>query len=67
MSNQNCKKSPAIEFALFNCTGEMNVDNFGYLNSSLYLYFVTKLPEKFMAYVYLQLNLPLSPYETVCF
>ena len=45
----------------------MNMDNFGYLNSSLYLYFVTKLPEKFMAYVYLQLNLPLSPYETVCF
>ena len=39
----------------------MNMDNFGYLNSSLYLYFVTKLPEKIMAYVYLQLNLPLSP------
>ena len=67
MSNQNYKKSPAIELALFNCTGEMNMDNFGYLNSSLYLYFVTKLPEKFMAYVYLQLNLPLSPYETVWF
>ena len=33
MSNQNTKKSPGIEFALFNCTGEMGMDNFGYLNS----------------------------------
>ena len=33
MSNQNTKKSPGIEFALFNCTEEMGMDNFGYVNS----------------------------------
>ena len=36
MSNQNTKKSNGIEFALLNCTGEMGMDNFGYLSSSLY-------------------------------
>ena len=36
MSNQNTKKSPEIDFALFNYTVEMGMDNFGYLNSSLY-------------------------------
>ena len=51
MSNQNTKKSPGIEFALFNCTGEMRMDNFVYLSSSLY----------FMAYIGLQMNLPLPP------
>ena len=33
MSNQNTTKSPGIEFALFKCTGEMEMDNFGYLNN----------------------------------
>ena len=28
MSNQNTKKSPGIQFKLFNCTGEMIIDNF---------------------------------------
>ena len=36
MSNQNTKEKPGIEFTLFNCTGEMGKDNFGYLNSSFY-------------------------------
>ena len=34
--NQNTKKSPEIKFMLFNCTGEMEIDNFGYQNSSLF-------------------------------
>ena len=29
ISNQNTKKSPGIEFALFNCTREMGMDYFG--------------------------------------
>ena len=33
---KNTNKCPGIEFALFNCTGEMGMDNFGYVNSSLY-------------------------------
>ena len=40
MSNQNIKKSPGIEFALFICTEEMEMDNFGYLNSSRYFIFI---------------------------
>ena len=36
MSKQNAKKSPGIDFALFNCTREIGTDNFGYLNSALY-------------------------------
>ena len=47
MSNQNSKKSPGIDCALFNCA-EKN-DNFGCLNSSLslfYFYFVTNLRKK---------------------
>ena len=36
MANQNTKKSPGIEFVLFNCMGERGMDNFGYLNSLLY-------------------------------
>ena len=35
-SNQNTKKSPEIESALFNCAGKMRRDNFGCLNSSLF-------------------------------
>ena len=44
MLNQNTKKSPGIYFrALFNCTGEMGMDNFGDQNNSLYFYFVTNM------------------------
>ena len=63
MSNQNTKKRPGTEFKLFNCTREIGMDNFGYLNSSLYFYFVTNLRKKFMAYVHLQLNLLPPPIQ----
>lgn len=47
MLNQNTKKSPGIYFrALFNCTGEMGMDNFGDQNNSLYFYFVTNMWKK---------------------
>lgn len=39
ISNQNTKKSTRINFALFNCTAEMEMDNFGYLNRSLSLFY----------------------------
>ena len=42
MSNQNIKRSPRIRFALCRCTREMGMDNFGYLNSSLYFISVFK-------------------------
>ena len=34
--NQNTKRSHGIEFALFNCKWDMGIDNFCYVNSSLY-------------------------------
>ena len=40
MANQNTKISPGFEFALFNCTGGMRMENFNYLNSSLYFIFI---------------------------
>ena len=33
---KNTKKSPGIEFALFNCAGKMRMDSLGCLNSSLF-------------------------------
>ena len=39
MSNQNTKKSSTIQSVLFNCTGEMEMENFGYLNNSLSLFY----------------------------
>ena len=48
-SNQNTEKSPRIDDALFNFTGEMGMDNFECLNSSLssfYFYFVTSQQKK---------------------
>ena len=60
--NQNIKKSPGIQSALFNWTGDIGMDNFGCQNSSTYLcyfYFLTNLQKDIMAYVCLQLNLPL--------
>ena len=38
MANQNTKTSSEIEFALFNCTGEISMDNSGFLNSSVSLF-----------------------------
>ena len=49
MLKQNTKKRSGIEGVLFNRTGEMEVDNFVCLNSSLYLFyfhFVTNLQIK---------------------
>ena len=64
MLNQNTKKSAGIEFALFDYTGEMGMDNFGCLNSSLSLFFFKRIcGKKFIMYVRLQLNL-LPPSQT---
>ena len=46
MSNQNTKKSPGMEFALFDCTGVMGMDNCGCLNSSLSLFLFCNEPAK---------------------
>ena len=54
MLNQNTVKNPGIEFLT---VLEMGINKFGYLNSSLYFYFVTNLRKKIMALVLLQLNL----------
>ena len=40
MSNQNTKNSLRIEFVFYNYTGDMGMDNFGYLNSSHYVIFI---------------------------
>ena len=59
-----------MEFALFNCTEEMGMNNFGYLNSLISLFyfcFATNLRNKIMVYVSLQLNLPLLRDEAVRF
>ena len=66
ISNHNTTTIPGIEFVLFNCTGEMGMDDFGYLKSSLYIISIrnaTNLRKKIMAYVRLELNLPL-PYTS---
>ena len=53
---RNCctKLSKSVEsntkkFALFNCTGEVRINNFDCVSSSLYFYFVTNLRKKCMA------------------
>ena len=46
ISNQNTRKSPAIEGMLFNCTGELGIDDFGCLNSSLALFLLCNEPAK---------------------
>ena len=38
--NQNTKKNPGIEVALFNFTGDMGIDNFGCLTSSFSFFFL---------------------------
>ena len=44
--NQNTKKNSGIKFALFNCTGEMEMDNFGYLSTHFILLLFCNEPEK---------------------
>ena len=60
ISNQNTKKSTGIEGPIFNRTGEMEMDHFGCLNSSLSLFLFCKEPakkkKKIIAYVRLQLT-----------
>ena len=63
MLNQNTKKSAGIEFALIDYTGEMGMDNFSCLNSSLFFFFKRICGKKFIVYVRLQLNL-LPPPQT---
>ena len=46
MPNQSTKKSPEIEFTLFNSTGEMEMDNFGNPNSSFILFLFCNEPVK---------------------
>ena len=36
ISNKNTKKNPRIEFGFSNSTGEIGMDNSGYLSSSFY-------------------------------
>ena len=51
--DQDTKRCPGMEDALFNCTEEMEIDDCGCLNSSLsllYFYFVANLRKKIMAY-----------------
>ena len=67
MSDQNTKKIPGIKVAFFNRAGEI-MDNFDYLNSSQYFYFVRNPRKKIMAHMRLQLNLSLPAlYEPVRF
>ena len=40
------KKNSGIKFALFNCTGEMEMDNFGYLSTHFILLLFCNEPEK---------------------
>ena len=57
MLNQNTKKSLGIVDALFNCMGQMGMDNFGCLNSSLSLFLLCNEPaKKVMVHAYLQLT-----------
>ena len=46
--NQNTRKNPGIEVALFNFTGDMGIDNFGCLTSSFafFFYFVMNLQKE---------------------
>ena len=57
---QNTKKSPGVEAALFNLMGEMGMNTFGCFSFlALYLFCNEPVKKKIMAYVRLQLNLPL--------
>ena len=68
ISNQNTKKSPGVEGALFNCTVVMWMDSFGCLNSfELFLFYKEPVKKKNMAYVRLQLNLRPPPIRASIF
>ena len=70
MLNKNAKKSPEIEGAIFERTGEMEMDNFGHLNSSLYLFcffLVTNLRKKNYHVRTLTVEPSPHPYEPVRF
>ena len=58
MSNQNTKKNPRIEGALFNCTWELGMDNLCCLDSSFSLLVFCNEPakQKVIAYVRVQLT-----------
>ena len=60
MANQNTKKSPDIESALFNSPGDTGMDNLGCLDSSFSLFLLCNKPakQKFMVYIRLQLYVP---------
>ena len=62
MLNQNTVKNPGIEFLTVR---EMGINKFGYLNSSLYFYFVTKLRKKNYGARTLTAESHLPPYEPV--
>ena len=67
ISNQNAKKNPAIEFVFFNCTMEIRVNNFGYLNSALSLfdfYFLMNLRKKIYGACILTAEPSHSPYTS---
>ena len=69
MSNQNNEKSPGIKGALFKNTGDNN-GQFGLSQQSTFFIlflFCNEPAKKIMAYIHLQLNLPLIPYEPVGF
>ena len=63
MSNRSTNKRSGIGFALFNCTGDMGMNNFGYLNSSFYFIsnFERTCKKEIMADVLLELNLHSPP------
>ena len=58
MSNQNTKKNPRIEGALFNCTWELGMDNLCCIDSSFSLLVFCNEPakQKVIAYVRVQLT-----------
>lgn len=61
MWNQNTKKSPGIEFALFNNTREMGMDDFFNFN------FVTKLQKNICGVCMLTAEPPTLSHELVRF
>ena len=47
MSNQNTKMSPGIEFALFNCTREIRMENFDWIAHFILILICNNLQKKF--------------------
>ena len=71
MLNKNNKKSTGIEGALFHCMGEMGMDNFGCLKSSLSFFFLflfyNEPAKKNNGIRTLTVEYPLPPLEPVRF